>query len=377
MSNQKKSKAVPVVIILTVLMAALCVGCFFADDAIRSYHDDKLAKEQAAVEARNIEADQEYAAALARFQAETVSGANLAWPDHANEGWDIIDLTTYPLESPYTQTMYRSDIMNNGMLLVNQWHSRPDLFDETLISSIGKYTGGKIQVQDYNVMLFPVAIEALQAALADAETEGLTHYMVSEGYRTWDTQNNYFQNKVKKLESKYEDEEELIAAAKKEVNYPGTSEFNSGMSFTLRLYDKTDASVGSPKYSTTAQGKWMNENCWKYGLIFRFPLADWPLEGTADKSFKTGISTELNLYRYVGTGHATVMHILDLCMEEYIEYLEEHNHIAVFENGKLKYEIVRQYVGDADPFTVNLTGKANNFVSSLDNMGGVITVFEY
>ena len=91
------------------------------------------------------------------------------------------------------------------------------------------------------------------------------------------------------------------------------------------------------------------------------------------------MSVKLRAYRYVGVGNAAVMRALDLCLEEYIEYLAEHPHIAVFEDGNLRYEIVRQYVGDADPFNVTLTGKGEvrNTVTSLDNMGFAVTVFEY
>ena len=60
-----------------------------------------------------------------------------------------------------------------------------------------------------------------------------------------------------------------------------------------------------------------------------------------------------------------------------LEYLQEHPHIAVFEDGTLKYEIYRQYVGDAASFNLQLTRSARSYTSSLDNMGAVITVFEY
>ena len=58
-------------------------------------------------------------------------------------------------------------------------------------------------------------------------------------------------------------------------------------------------------------------------------------------------------------------------------YLEEHPHIALFEDGVLKYEVYRQPVGDAFSFDVQLTRNAPRYQSSLDNMGAVITVFEY
>ena len=121
----------------------------------------------------------------------------------------------------------------------------------------------------------------------------------------------------------------------------------------------------------------MNENCWKYGIVFRFPQAGWPLETSTDKSFKTGVSKKLNLYRYVGKGNAAIMHYMDFTMEEYIEYLEEHPHIALYVDDNLMYEVYRQPVGDAENINVQLTHNAKSHESSLDNMGGVITVFNY
>ena len=384
MSRQrKKSKAVPVVLVITILVAALAVGCFLVKpmitDPLRKSSADNLVKQQNEAVAQNQEIMAEYNAAILELQNQReVQPSNPAWPEHKSEGWDVIDLTNYPLENQTAVTASRADLMANGMLLLNEWHSRPEDFDDSKITSVGKYLGGnkKVQVDNYNISLFTVAADALMEAIEAARAAGLEHYIVKEGYRSWETQNSYFQKRMEKLSSKYQGDA-LIAATKKEVNYPGTSEFNSGLSFTLQLYDSKNAEVAKPKYSTTEQGKWMNRNCWKYGLVFRFPLAAWPLEETQDKSFKTGVSVTLNLYRYVGKGNAAVMHYFDFCLEEYIEYLQEHPHIAVFEDGKLKYEIYRQYVGDANTFNVQLAGNAREWTSSMDNMGAIVTVFEY
>ena len=377
--KKKKSRAVPVVIVITILLIACCVACFYADyfvAAQREAAQKELESRQAEVIARNQQIEAEYAATLAQLESERSVVASASWPDHKNEGWDLLDLTGYPLENPTAETHTRADVMNNGMLLINEWHSRPEDFDETGLVALGNYFDWKIQVQDGSVSLFPNAANALKSALDAAREEDLTHFLVSEGYRSYDAQNAMFQAKLEQLSSRYEGEA-LTERAKREVNYPGTSEFNSGLSFTLRLYDKTDPEVGSAKYSSTTQAKWMNENCWKYGLIFRFPQAGWPLDTTQDKSFKTGVSVKLNLYRFVGKGNAAVMHYMDFCLEEYIEYLEEHPHIALFEDGVLKYEIYRQIVGDSDSFDVQLTRNARSWTSSLDNMGAIVTVFEY
>ena len=380
--TKKKSKAVPIVAVLTLLNIAAAVVCFLINPLVIQPQRDAIRKAneaaRAEVEARNKEAETKYASAIAELESQASVPTNPSWPEHKNEGWDILDLTSIPLENQSAVTMTRAELMNKGMLLVNEWHSRPEDFDETGVVSVSKYYSGdqKIQAKDNNVTLFPDAIIALREALDGAKADGLEHYMVEEGYRTYEQQDTYFQNKVTKLSSKYTGDA-LIAAAKKEVNYPGTSEYNSGLGFELRQYEKNNPDFNALKYSGTDQGKWMNENCWKYGIVFRFPQAGWPLESSTDKSFKTGVSKHLNLYRYVGKGNAAVMHYLDFTLEEYIEYLEEHPHIALFEDGVLKYEIYRQYIGDAGYVDVQLTRNAKGYTSSLDNMGAVITVFEY
>ena len=380
--NKKKSKAVPVVAVLTFLIAALAVVCFLINplviqpqkDAIRKANEDA----KAAVEERNRKAETDYKIRISELESQANQPANPSWPEHKKEGWDVLDLTNIPLENQTAETRTRADLMMGGMLLVNQWHFRPDDFSESGMVSVARAykNEDKIQAKDNNVTLYPTAVAALHEALTAAKAEKMEHYLVEEGYRTWDTQNTYFQNKVTKLASKYSGDA-LIEAAMKEVNRPGTSEYNSGLSFELRLYDRNDPDVGTPKYSTTAEGKWMNENCWKYGIVFRFPQNAWPLETSTDKSFKTGVSKHLNLYRYVGKGNAAVMHYMDFTMEEYIEYLEEHPHIALYVDDILLYEVYRQPVGDAQTIDVQLTYNARSHESSLDNMGGVITVFSY
>jgi D-alanyl-D-alanine carboxypeptidase len=385
MSRQKKSKAVPVVIFLTILIAALAVLCFLIKPLVIEPQKAAIAKAnadaKAAVEERNKKAEAEYKALIAEMESEYNKPTNPDWPEHSpDKEWEILDLSNIPLESQTAETRTRAQLMEEGneMLLVNAWHSRPLDFNESKVTSVNKRKIGdlKIQAKDSNVTLFPKAIDALGAALIDANAAGYTHYMVDGGYRTYQTQEKYFNEKMEKLSSKYSGEA-LVEAAKKEVNYPGTSEYNSGLGFDLRLYDRNDPDVGAPKYSTTPEGKWMTENCWKYGIIFRFPQNAWPLETSTDKSFKTGVSVRLNLYRYVGKGNAAIMHYMDFTMEEYIEYLEEHPHIAVYEDNVLKYEIYRQYVGETNPINLQLTGNARSYTASLDNMGAVITVFGY
>ena len=386
MSKQKRRDPLKVMIVCTVVLALLAVGTWAAGTMLTKYRISRLSAMRDQVNANNQQLQQQYQLALADFNAQQAAsnGANQQWPTQKSDGWDVIDLTNYPLENPYTVSMSRADAMHGGLLLVNEWHSRPDDFDESVMTSIFTYAGDRrtnFGVQNSSQRLHPAAIEALISILTDAKALGLEHFVIDSAYRSYDDQDKLFQQQMQKIQQTYGDRyqgDALIARTKRDVNYPGTSEFNTGMSVTLYLYEKGNQEVNNQPFSTSQQGVWLYENSWKYGLIFRFQRVDFPLPGVSDKSYKTGVSVKLNCYRYVGKAHAAVMNYLDLCLEEYIEYLQEHPHIAVFENGALKYEIVRQYIGDnTSSFTVEVTQRARNYSSSLDNMGGVVTVMEY
>ncbi len=392
MAKRKNGRKDPMIglIVAMVLFVALAVGVWVGSGMLDDFRAAQLAKDQAAAADRNAELVAEYETERQAYLAQIASNqGNMAWPTPAQEGWDVIDLTTYPLEAPGTITVSRSDIMFGGLLLVNEWHSRPADFDETAVVAIHSYAhdaGLESFWDDSSCKLHPVAIDALIAMLTDAKALGYDHFVVRKGYnfRSYEEQNALFQAEVDYQRGRRPNlaEDQLVARAKKNVNYPGTSEFNSGLGFCLYLYEGEEGDAkqyykDTPFYETP-DGKWLLDNAWKYGFVFRFPTNNFPVAGTTDKAYKTGMNQTLNCYRYVGRGHAAVMHHLDLCLEEYIEYLMDHPHIAVFENGVKRYEITYQRVGDDVPsFTVDINRLTNNYTMTLDNMGGVITVYEY
>lgn len=374
-------------IVLAVLMALLVAGCIIGGSMIKEYRANLLHEQQQAVDSRNAQKQAEYEREVAEYMSKLSQSntVNEAWPTPSSQGWEIIDLTNYPLEAPGSVTVNRADIMNNGLLLVNEWHSRPEDFDDTSVVSVAGYSresGLGSFVENNTCKLMPQAIDALIAALKDAKAVGLEGFVLQAGYtyRTWDEQNELFQKKVEDQRSKHPSysEDKILERAKREVNYPGTSEYNSGLAFQLYLYQSGNNELNSAKFYETAQGKWLYENSWKYGLVFRFPKAGYPMADTTDKAYKTGVNSGLNIYRYVGVPNAEIMHHLDLCLEEYIEYLQEHSHVAVFEDGRKKYEITYQQVGDdVASFPVEINRLTSNYTMYLDNMGGVVTVYTY
>lgn len=349
--------------------AAVFAVIFFGLRAFEGYTLNQKIKD---TEDRNAKKQEQYQAALAEYQSATQSGQNLSWPTPKPEGWDVVDLSAFELENTRSEPTDRATLLVGGMMLVNAWHPLPADFPTEGVVSVITGSGKQVPAANMEVKLFQPAIDAVSLALKDAAVEGLKTYFVAAGYRTNEEQTTLFEAKKAKLEDQYSGDT-LIEQTKKAVNEPGTSEYQSGLSFEMSIYPNPNK-LG---FQVSDQGKWLTENSWKYGLIFRFPVEDFPNSSWVDKSFKTGVSISLNLYRWVGVPHAAAMRALDLCLEEYVEYLIAHPHLAVYENGTLKYEIYRQQVGDEASVNVQVPLAAVSHLASLDNMGGLVTAYIY
>jgi D-alanyl-D-alanine carboxypeptidase len=355
--------------IFLALAAAVCFGAFYGLNAFEKHTLDQKIKD---TEAINQKREQEYQAAVAEYQSATQKGQNVNWPKPKPEGWDVIDISTFPMENTQSVSYDRASLLIGGMMLVNQWHKLPA--DFPTVGPVSVYTKSDKQVKASNtdVTLFQPAIDALKLAMQDAAAAGIKELFVDEGYRTNEYQKELFDTKKKTLEDQFSGDV-LIEQTKKLVNEPGTSEYQSGFAFRIGLYPNPNK-LG---VQASDQGKWFTENCWRYGFIFRFPTKDFPNSSWIDKSYKTGVTTTLNIYRWVGTPHSVVMQQLGLCMEEYVEYLIQHPHLVVYENGTPKYEIYRKPVGDEASVNIDVPMAASYTLASLDNMGGVIAAFIY
>lgn len=133
------------------------------------------------------------------------------------------------------------------------------------------------------------AWEELQAAAAD---EGLNLY-ISSGYRSYSCQEGLWNNYAARDGQEKADTYSARA---------GHSEHQTGWCFDLNTI--TDA------FADTAEGKWVNENCYKYGFIIRYPKG---------KSDITGYKYESWHLRYVGTELAAELYNGGdwITMEEY------------------------------------------------------------
>lgn len=357
-----------VALALTVLLA---VGFVLT----RNYVDQRLVARQAEIDRQNEELMEQYQQRLAEHQQKQETGENIAWPAAAQTGWDILDVSNFALTGTTRHTVSRNDLYSGGLLLVNRWHELPADFSAEDMTSVGR-TYRDIQVTDFYVVLRPNVIEALKVMLDAAKAEGVDKFLIEEGYRTNERQSEYFLEEQNKWTNKYVGQA-LIEKARDSVNVPGTSEYQTGLSFRVRRYDRDSAEFNSVRFEGSEHMTWLLERGWEYGFVFRFPVEGYPNDTVTDKAWKTGESKKLRIMRYVGQAPAAVMQQMDLCLEEFIEYMIAHPHIAVYQDGTLKYELVRVADTGEASVTVDVTASAKSVQTSSDNMGGIIIAMSY
>lgn len=128
-------------------------------------------------------------------------------------------------------------------------------------------------------------------------------YIIS-AYRSYKKQSELFEERIAVFTEQGYSQKDAEDAAKATVNPPGCSEHQLGLTVDV----STDGTT-QHDFNGLAQGKWLAENCYKYGFILRYP---------ANKVSITGIDFEPWHFRYVGVEHAAYMYTHDLCLEEYV-----------------------------------------------------------
>lgn len=377
MSNAKKADPFRTLlkwtIALLVLFALLATGFILMD----KYQKGERDRQAARIQEENKALVEEYSRKLAQQQASLENGEVKTWPEAKESGWDVLDVSDFPITNTREAQVTRADLLKGGLLLVNRWHEMPA--DYTLVEgdlkSVGVETSYRVPVRDANVTLLPTAIQALDKMIAAAKADGMEHFIIREGYRDAQTQLGYWQDEVARNEARYSGDA-LVEKARERVAYPGTSEYHTGLSANIDVYDANDSALNSMNFQETAQAGWLNTHAWEYGFIFRYPVQGFPASDTVDKSHKTGINLKIDAYRFVSVPHAAVMRQLGMCLEEYIDYLIAHPHIAVYLDGELKYEIYR-LPGGMEDTALNLPANAGEFIASTDNMGGLIVAAIY
>ena len=149
------------------------------------------------------------------------------------------------------------------------------------------------------------AIDKLLAMINAARKDGVSNIWAQSTYRSVERQEVLVQNSINKYMKEGYSKQEAEDKTFKEINIPGTSEHNLGLA--------VDFNTITTEFENTKAFKWLQENAENYGFILRYPK---------DKVDITMVKYEPWHYRYVSKEHAIKINDLDMCLEEYIEYLK-------------------------------------------------------
>lgn len=144
------------------------------------------------------------------------------------------------------------------------------------------------------------ALEALFAAAAEDDIR----LNVTGGYVSFTEQDAAFNERVRKLEAEGTTSIMAVNHAERQVGRAGRCDLQTGM--CVRIRGNAETFTANPVY------EWLNNNALHYGFVFRYP------EGTEDL---TGHECDLLVLRYVGTENARQMRRLNMCLEEFAEYI--------------------------------------------------------
>lgn len=149
------------------------------------------------------------------------------------------------------------------------------------------------------------AIDKLNEMMNDIKKEGITNIWIQSSYRSIEEQTTLYNQHIQKYINQGKTQEEAEKLTLEYLNKPGASDHNLGLAVDFNYVDNT--------FEQTTAFKWLTEHAEEYGFILRYPKG---------KQEITKINYESWHWRYVGEEHAKRINELGMCLEEYVEYLE-------------------------------------------------------
>lgn len=248
-------------------------------------------------------------AVLIAFVVKSAFGGKKGGSSGASQGSSTVNESVSDVQSEDPTPSYPAtgpnglDANYEQLLLVNAQNPLPENYDYegNLIEMPTKYINGMLKQIDKNVWPYMQAMIDAQRA---AETNPKNWLYVRSPYRSYATQKMLFTQETNKWLKTGLSSEEAEAKAATVVTRPGTSEHNTGFS--------ADFNIAEDSFESTPMFTWMQEHAADYGFVLRFPK---------DKQEITGITYESWHYRFVGINNAKEMNRLNMCLEEYVEYM--------------------------------------------------------
>ena len=141
-------------------------------------------------------------------------------------------------------------------------------------------------------------------AMSDAAREDGYNLYLKSAYRSWQTQNTMYKNRLKKNKGK---DDGWVSKA-------GASDHQTGLGCDVIPKSWIKAKGMNSKMAKEPECQWMAEHCQEYGFILRYP---------EDKEDVTEIHFEPWHMRYVGIPAATYIMENGLCLEEFNAQLQQ------------------------------------------------------
>lgn len=168
---------------------------------------------------------------------------------------------------------------------------------------------------DYNVeftligegqMVDSRCVDDLEAMMIDCRRAG-GRPEVTASFRTWGAQERAYEEALAPLLESGLSREQAEQRLERKIEQPGCSEHQLGLAID---FAEQGSDLPQDLQSATTTIRWLQDHCWRYGFILRFP---------ADKTEITGMDCRPWHYRYVGRAAAEQIHELGLSLEEYID----------------------------------------------------------
>lgn len=208
---------------------------------------------------------------------------------------------------------------------------------------------------DNDMKIINVVYQPLISMMRDFNAAtGYDDIVVIGGFRTAERQKELYD----------EDLEQTGSDHSERVALPGHSEHESGYAMDFTTSTTCD-------YDGTGKYDWINQNCWKYGFILRYP---------EDKTSITQIQYKPWHYRYVGVPHAYYMYKNGLCLEEYIDLVRTHTyegeHLKFTDDNGNEYEVYFSPSDDgAETTFVPVPSSLKYDISGNNSDGFIVTVY--
>ena len=152
------------------------------------------------------------------------------------------------------------------------------------------------------------AVKYLKDMINDMKKDGNAKIWCQSTYRSVKRQKELYNASVQKYLKQGKTQEEADKLTLEYINRPGGSDHNLGLAVDFNYVDNS--------FAKTSEYKWLLKNAENYGFVLRYP---------EDKEDKTKIAYESWHWRYVGEENAKRMNELNMCLEEYVEYLQNGN----------------------------------------------------